>query len=88
MAVGTGIPGNFRYPDMVITGEQAHVGLPRRFRPDAALAGADRAKGAAARAIARAAAWGRRTMGCSLRVALAVEGSRAERRPAVTSGDR
>lgn len=41
IAVGTGIPGNFRYPDIVVTGEQAHVGLPRRFRQDAALAGAD-----------------------------------------------
>lgn len=45
LAIGTGIPGNFRYPDMVITGEQAHVGLPRRFRRDAALAGADFAAG-------------------------------------------
>ncbi|SHJ89475.1 N-carbamoyl-L-amino-acid hydrolase [Roseomonas rosea] len=45
IAVGTGIPGNFRYPDITISGEQAHVGLPRRFRRDAALAGADFATG-------------------------------------------
>jgi N-carbamoyl-L-amino-acid hydrolase len=41
IAIGTGIPGNFRYPQVTITGEYAHVGLPRRFRRDAALAGAD-----------------------------------------------
>ncbi|MBO1077333.1 Zn-dependent hydrolase [Roseomonas marmotae] len=45
IAIGTGIPGNFRYPDIIVTGEQAHVGLPRRFRQDAALAGADFATG-------------------------------------------
>jgi N-carbamoyl-L-amino-acid hydrolase len=41
LAIGTGIPGNVRYPHVTITGEYAHVGLPRRFRRDAALAGAD-----------------------------------------------
>src|SRR3984957_14319937 len=42
-AVGicTGIPGNFRYPDARIEGNNDHVGLPRRFRHDAALAGAE-----------------------------------------------
>jgi N-carbamoyl-L-amino-acid hydrolase len=37
----TGIPGNIRHAAIRITGEDAHVGLPRRFRRDAALAGAD-----------------------------------------------
>jgi beta-ureidopropionase / N-carbamoyl-L-amino-acid hydrolase len=41
IAVGTGIPGNFRFPQAKITGDYGHVGLPRRFRHDAALAGAD-----------------------------------------------
>ena len=42
-AVGicTGIPGNFRYPDAWIEGSNDHVGLPRRFRRDAAMAGAE-----------------------------------------------
>lgn len=42
-AVGicTGIPGNFRYPDAWIEGSNDHVGLPRRFRHDAAMAGAE-----------------------------------------------
>lgn len=46
-AVGicTGIPGNFRYPDAVIEGSHDHVGLPRRFRRDAAIAGAEFAMG-------------------------------------------
>ncbi len=46
-AVGicTGIPGNFRYPDAVIEGRHDHVGLPRRFRRDAAIAGAEFAIG-------------------------------------------
>ncbi|MSO99968.1 MAG: Zn-dependent hydrolase [Acetobacteraceae bacterium] len=39
--IGTGIPGNFRYPDARIEGCNDHVGLPRRFRRDAAMAGAD-----------------------------------------------
>jgi len=41
IGVGTGIPGNFRFPEARIIGEYGHVGLPRRFRHDAALAGAD-----------------------------------------------
>jgi N-carbamoyl-L-amino-acid hydrolase len=41
LAVCTGIPGNLRHPRIRILGEDAHVGLPRRFRRDAALAGAD-----------------------------------------------
>jgi len=40
IAVGTAIPGNFRYASVKIKGEYGHVGLPRRFRRDAALAGA------------------------------------------------
>jgi N-carbamoyl-L-amino-acid hydrolase len=46
-AVGicTGIPGNFRYPNAVIEGRHDHVGLPRRFRRDAAIAGAEFAIG-------------------------------------------
>ncbi|MGI9127311.1 MAG: hydantoinase/carbamoylase family amidase [Roseomonas sp.] len=34
-------PGNLRHPFIRITGEDAHTGLPYRFRRDAALAGAD-----------------------------------------------
>ncbi|HEX4171761.1 MAG TPA: hydantoinase/carbamoylase family amidase [Acetobacteraceae bacterium] len=41
VAVCTGIPGNFRYPDVRIEGSHDHVGLPRRFRRDAAIAGAE-----------------------------------------------
>jgi N-carbamoyl-L-amino-acid hydrolase len=41
VGIGTGIPGNFRYPDARIEGSNDHVGLPRRFRRDAALAGAE-----------------------------------------------
>ena len=41
LAVCTGIPGNFRYPEARIEGKNEHVGLPRRFRRDAAMAGAD-----------------------------------------------
>jgi N-carbamoyl-L-amino-acid hydrolase len=41
VAIGTGVPGNFRYPDAWIEGSNDHVGLPRRFRRDAALAGAE-----------------------------------------------
>jgi len=40
VAICTGIPGNFRYPDARIEGSHALVGLPRRFRRDAAMAGA------------------------------------------------
>jgi N-carbamoyl-L-amino-acid hydrolase len=41
VAICTGIPGNFRYPDVRIEGSHDHVGLPRRFRRDAAMAGAE-----------------------------------------------
>ena len=41
VGVGTAIPGNFRFPQARIIGEYGHVGLPRRFRHDAAQAGAD-----------------------------------------------
>ena len=41
VAICSGIPGNFRYPDAWIEGSTDHVGLPRRFRRDAAIAGAE-----------------------------------------------
>lgn len=41
VAICTGIPGNFRYPQARIEGRHDHVGLPRRFRQDAAMAGAE-----------------------------------------------
>jgi beta-ureidopropionase / N-carbamoyl-L-amino-acid hydrolase len=41
VGIGTGIPGNFRYPNACIEGSNDHVGLPRRFRRDAAVAGAE-----------------------------------------------
>jgi N-carbamoyl-L-amino-acid hydrolase len=41
VAICTGIPGNFRYPHALIEGSHDHVGLPRRFRRDAAMAGAE-----------------------------------------------
>jgi beta-ureidopropionase / N-carbamoyl-L-amino-acid hydrolase len=41
LAVCTGIPGNFRFPHARIEGRHDHVGLPRRFRRDAAVAGAE-----------------------------------------------
>ena len=41
VAIGTAVPGNVRYAQARIVGEYGHVGLPRRFRKDAALAGAD-----------------------------------------------
>jgi N-carbamoyl-L-amino-acid hydrolase len=41
VAICTGIPGNFRYPNARIEGRHDHVGLPRRFRHDAAMAGAE-----------------------------------------------
>ncbi len=41
VAICTGIPGNFRYPNARIEGANDHVGLPRRFRRDAAMAGAE-----------------------------------------------
>ncbi len=45
VAVGTGVPGNFRYPEIKVHGEMAHVGLPRRFRRDAVLAASEFALG-------------------------------------------
>ena len=45
VAIGTGVPGNFRYPEIKVHGEWAHVGLPRRFRHDAVLAASDFAIG-------------------------------------------
>lgn len=45
VAIGTGVPGNFRYPEIRIEGEWAHVGLPRRFRHDSVLAASDFALG-------------------------------------------
>ena len=41
IGICAGIPGNIRYPDMRIAGSHDHVGLPRRFRRDTALAGAE-----------------------------------------------
>jgi N-carbamoyl-L-amino-acid hydrolase len=41
VGICTGIPGTIRHPYVTIEGETAHVGLPRRFRHDAAMAGAD-----------------------------------------------
>jgi N-carbamoyl-L-amino-acid hydrolase len=41
VAIGTGIPGSFRYPTARIVGRYDHVGTPRRFRRDAALAASD-----------------------------------------------
>jgi N-carbamoyl-L-amino-acid hydrolase len=41
LAICTGIPGNFRYPGAVIHGRHDHVGTPRRFRRDAAMAAAE-----------------------------------------------
>jgi N-carbamoyl-L-amino-acid hydrolase len=41
VAICTGVPGNFRYPEARILGRHDHVGTPRRFRHDAAMAGAE-----------------------------------------------
>lgn len=41
VGICTGIPGNFRYPDARIEGSHDHVGLPKRFRRDASVAGAE-----------------------------------------------
>ncbi len=41
IAICTAVPGNFRYPAARIEGSHDHVGLPKRFRHDAAMAGAD-----------------------------------------------
>lgn len=40
VAICTGIPGNVRYANARIVGRHDHVGTPRRFRRDAAMAGA------------------------------------------------
>lgn len=40
LGICTGIPANFRYPNAEIVGRDDHVGTPRRFRHDAAMAGA------------------------------------------------
>ena len=45
VAIGTGVPGNFRYPTVRFEGAYDHVGLPRRFRHDAVLAASDFALG-------------------------------------------
>lgn len=45
VAIGTGVPGNFRYPHIRIIGAYDHVGLPRRFRHDAVLAASELALG-------------------------------------------
>jgi N-carbamoyl-L-amino-acid hydrolase len=45
VGICTGIPGNVRYPDARILGRNDHVGTPRRFRRDAAMAGAALAAG-------------------------------------------
>jgi N-carbamoyl-L-amino-acid hydrolase len=41
IAICSGVPGNFRYPDARVIGRYDHVGTPRRFRRDAATAAAD-----------------------------------------------
>jgi N-carbamoyl-L-amino-acid hydrolase len=38
VGICTGIPGNFRYPDARVIGRYDHVGTPRGFRRDAAIA--------------------------------------------------
>ena len=45
VGIGTGVPGNFRYPAVKILGEYAHVGLARRFRRDAVVAASEFALG-------------------------------------------
>lgn len=45
IAIGTCVPGNFRYPHVQIHGVYDHVGTPRRFRRDAVIAGSDMASG-------------------------------------------
>ncbi|MDE2005481.1 MAG: Zn-dependent hydrolase [Rhodospirillales bacterium] len=41
VGIATAIPGNVRLTDARIEGQDDHVGLPRRFRRDAAMAGAE-----------------------------------------------
>ena len=45
IAIGTCVPGNFRYPHVRIRGAYDHVGTPRRFRRDAVIAGSEVAAG-------------------------------------------
>jgi N-carbamoyl-L-amino-acid hydrolase len=45
IGIGTGVPGNFRYPALKILGEYAHVGLARRFRRDVVVAASEFALG-------------------------------------------
>lgn len=45
VAICTGIPGNVRHPSARVIGRYDHVGTPRRFRRDAAMAGAALAAG-------------------------------------------
>ena len=45
VAVCTGIPGNVRHPGARVVGRYDHVGTPRRFRRDAAMAAASLAAG-------------------------------------------
>jgi beta-ureidopropionase / N-carbamoyl-L-amino-acid hydrolase len=40
VGICTGVPGLFMYPDARIVGEYGHLGTPRRYRRDAAMAGA------------------------------------------------
>jgi N-carbamoyl-L-amino-acid hydrolase len=41
VAIGAGIPGNFRYAAARVLGRYDHVGTPRRFRSDAVLAASE-----------------------------------------------
>jgi N-carbamoyl-L-amino-acid hydrolase len=41
VGICTGVPGNIRFPYAWIEGSNDHVGLPKRFRRDAAMAGAE-----------------------------------------------
>ena len=41
VGIGTGIPGNFRFPDARVVGEYGHVGLLRDFRHDAVVAASE-----------------------------------------------
>jgi N-carbamoyl-L-amino-acid hydrolase len=41
VGIGTGIPGNFRFPDARVVGEYGHVGLLRDFRHDAVTAASE-----------------------------------------------
>jgi beta-ureidopropionase / N-carbamoyl-L-amino-acid hydrolase len=40
IGIGTGIPGNFRHPEIKVAGEWGHVGYSREYRQDAAVAAA------------------------------------------------